>query len=78
MVRDFAVMVQPGLRRTGLGAALMKKIIRYCKGRGTPEIVGQVLSDNEAMLNLTRRLGFDVRPLPNTDRCEVRLKIREA
>ena len=75
---DFAVMVQPGLRRTGLGAALMKKIIRYCKSRGTPEIVGQVLSDNEAMLNLTRRLGFDVRPLPNTDRCEVRLKIREA
>ncbi len=72
---DFAVMVQPGLRRTGLGTTLMHKIIRYCKTRGTPQIVGQVLSKNEAMLNLIRKLGFEVTPLPDTDRCEVRLKL---
>ena len=72
---DFAVMVQPGLRRTGLGTALMEKIIRYCRTRGTPAIVGQVLSDNVAMLNLTRRLGFEIKPLPDTDRCEVTLRL---
>jgi acetyltransferase len=70
---DFAVMVQPGLRRTGLGTALMEKIIRYCKSRGTPRIIGQVLSENVAMLNLTRRLGFEIEELRGTNRCEVRL-----
>ncbi|UCE59237.1 MAG: bifunctional acetate--CoA ligase family protein/GNAT family N-acetyltransferase [Phycisphaerales bacterium] len=73
---DFAVMVRSGLRRTGLGTTLMNKIIAYCRTRGTPEIVGQVLADNEAMLNLTRRLGFDIKPLPDTGRCEVTLKLR--
>ncbi|MBU0717413.1 MAG: GNAT family N-acetyltransferase, partial [Planctomycetes bacterium] len=73
---DFAVMVRPGLRRTGLGRALMEKIIRYCQSRGTPEIVGQVLSENEAMLNLTRQLGFELTPLPDVPRYEVRLRLK--
>ncbi|MFH1419310.1 MAG: bifunctional acetate--CoA ligase family protein/GNAT family N-acetyltransferase [Planctomycetota bacterium] len=73
---NFAVMVQPGLRRTGAGSALMQKIIRYCKGRGTPEIIGQVLAENTAMLNLTRKLGFEITPVPDAGRCEVRLKLK--
>jgi acetyltransferase len=70
---DFAVMVRSDLKRSGLGSALMQKMIRYCKSRGTQEIVGEVLADNQAMLNLTTRLGFTVKPLPETGRCEVRL-----
>ncbi len=73
---NFAVMVQPTLRRTGFGSTLMKKIMRYCKDRGTPEIVGQVLAENTAMLNLTRKLGFEVTQIPDTNRCEVRLKLK--
>jgi len=72
---DFAVMVRSDLKRCGLGTALMQKMIRYCKSRGTQEIVGEVLAENQAMLNLTRKLGFEVRPLPGTDRCEVRLRL---
>ncbi len=72
---DFAVMVRSDLKRSGLGSALMEKMIRYCRSRGTQEIVGEVLADNQAMLNLTARLGFTVRPLPEKGRCEVRLTL---
>jgi acetyltransferase len=72
---DFAIMVRSDFKHSGLGTALMQKMIRYCASRGTQEIVGEVLADNQAMLNLTRKLGFTVRALPETDRCEVRLKL---
>jgi acetyltransferase len=72
---DFAVMVRSDLKGSGLGTTLMKKMIQYCRGRGTQEIIGEVLADNQAMLNLTSRLGFTVRPLPEKGRCEVRLTL---
>ncbi|MEW6251350.1 MAG: bifunctional acetate--CoA ligase family protein/GNAT family N-acetyltransferase [Planctomycetota bacterium] len=72
---DFAVMVRSDLKRTGLGTALMHKILGYCRSRGMREIVGEVLAENEAMLSLCRKLGFTVRPLPETGRCEVRLRL---
>jgi acetyltransferase len=80
---DFAVMVRSDLKRAGLGSALMKKMIEYCRSRGLKEIVGQLLADNEAMQSLTAKLGFKSHPLPQSDedakmgirRCEVRLKL---
>ena len=38
-------------------------------------IYGQVLTDNAAMLTLTRKLGFEARPLANSKLCEVTLKL---
>ncbi|MCK4342808.1 MAG: GNAT family N-acetyltransferase [Phycisphaerae bacterium] len=73
---DFAVMVRSDLKRTGLGTALLRKMIDYCRGRGTGEIVGQVLPDNQAMLSLTRKLGFEDRERPEAGLCEVRLRLR--
>ncbi len=70
---DFAVMVRSDLKGRGLGTALMKKMIAYCRDRGIREMVGQVLADNQAMLRLARRLGFSVTPLPDSNRCEVKL-----
>jgi acetyltransferase len=72
---DFALMVRSDLKRTGLGTALMNKMIRYCKSRGTGEIVGRVLADNQAMLALARKLGFVARTLPESGRCEIRLSL---
>ncbi len=72
---DFAVMARSDLKRSGLGTALMQKILRYCRSRGIQEVVGEVLADNQAMLTLAAKLGFTVRPLPETGRCEVRLRL---
>ena len=72
---DFAVMVRSDLKHSGLGSALMRKMIRYCKSRGTQEIIGEVLAETRAMLDLASKLGFTIKPLPEKGRCEVRLKL---
>jgi len=55
---EFAVIVRSDLKRRGLGAILMRKVIDYCRSRGTQRLVGQVLPDNASMLRLARELGF--------------------
>ncbi len=72
---DFAVMARSDMKRQGLGTLLMRKIIRYCRSRNTGAIIGEVLADNQAMLTLIKRLGFNVRQIPDSDRCEVRLDL---
>jgi L-amino acid N-acyltransferase YncA len=53
----------------------MRKIIGYCRSRGTEEIVGQILLENVAMRKLARQLGFvEARSLA-TDIVEVRLPL---
>jgi acetyltransferase len=56
--RELAIIVRSDLKRQGLGAALLEKMIRYCRASGIREIVGQVLAENKAMLGLAQRLGF--------------------
>ncbi len=70
---EFAVMVRSDLKRAGLGTAMMKKMIRYCRDRGIGEITAQVLRENRAILNLTSKLGFQARPRPDGERFEVTL-----
>jgi acetyltransferase len=55
---EFAILVRSDLKGHGLGALLMKKIIRYCAERGTGALTGAVLHGNERMLALARELGF--------------------
>jgi acetyltransferase len=57
---EFAVLVRSDLKRQGLGSLLMRKLIRYCRARGTRRLWGCVLSQNAAMLELSRVLGFKV------------------
>jgi len=72
---EFAIVVRSDLKRQGLGSTLMRKIIGYCRSRGTEEIVGQILVENVAMRKLARQLGFvEARSLA-TDIVEVRLPL---
>lgn len=58
---EFAVLVRSDLKGQGLGTLLMRKLIGYCRGRGTREMCGSVLAENTAMRQLARSLGFRVR-----------------
>jgi acetyltransferase len=58
---EFAVLVRSDLKGQGLGSLLMQKLLRYCRARGMQRLWGLVLSENEAMLHLSRSLGFQVR-----------------
>ncbi len=57
---EFALIVSDHEKRRGLGAVLTRKMIDYCQKRGTLQMIGTVLPDNEAMLQLVRHLGFSV------------------
>jgi acetyltransferase len=55
---EFAIIVRSDVKGQGLGRALLEKMIRYCRSRGTRELVGQILSENVPMLSLAQKLGF--------------------
>jgi acetyltransferase len=74
---EFAIIVRSDIKGQGLGYTLMDKMIRYCRGRGTGEIVGQVLLTNKAMLDLAQSLGFESHTLPDAEVVEVRLKLEK-
>jgi acetyltransferase len=75
---EFAIVVRSDQKGRGLGHALLQKMIRYCRARGTREIVGQVLPDNRPMLELAHSLGFQSRFLPEDGAVEVRLSLQGA
>jgi acetyltransferase len=72
---EFAIIVRSDLKGRGLGPVLLKKLIDYLRGRGTTEVVGEALSDNERLLGLVRRFGFDITPAPGAGTVSLRLRL---
>jgi acetyltransferase len=62
---EFAIVVQPDAKGLGLAAHLMQRLIDWGKSVGLSEIVGTVLADNHPMIGFVRRLGFDIRHVPD-------------
>ena len=56
---EFAVLVRSDLRGQGLGSLLLQKLTQYARSRGTQRLSGQVLPENERMLQLGKALGFE-------------------
>lgn len=74
---EFAVMVRDHMKGEGLGYTLMRKMIDYCRARGTVEMIGNVLADNQPMLALARRLGFEITYNMEEDVMDLRLPLNE-
>jgi acetyltransferase len=75
---EFGIMVRSDLKGRSLGFLLMKKIIRYCRERGTGELVGDVLRENAGMLKLARALGFEVEAQGEQEFVHIRLPLQAA
>jgi acetyltransferase len=73
---EFGIIVRSDLKGRSLGFLLMKKMIRYCRERGTGELVGDVLRENAGMLKLARALGFAVQSGEETDFVRIRLSLQ--
>jgi acetyltransferase len=73
---EFAVIVRSDVKGQGLGQLLMDKLIRYCRARGTQEIVGEALPHNRRVLNLASHLGFVISPTPDGDTVQMRLRLQ--
>jgi len=60
---EFAIIVLSAAQGRGIGRLMMDQIIAYAKKRGIRQIFGDVLAENQRMLNLARDLGFELRSL---------------
>ncbi len=58
---EFAIIVLSHLQGRGIGRLLMDEIIAYAKSRGIKQVFGDVLAENQRMLNLSRDLGFTLK-----------------
>jgi len=61
---EFAITVASPFGGVGLATALMTALIDEAKRRGLKEMEGFVLSNNQAMLRLAKRLGFKIASEP--------------
>ncbi|MGD9536064.1 MAG: bifunctional acetate--CoA ligase family protein/GNAT family N-acetyltransferase [Alphaproteobacteria bacterium] len=75
---EYAIVVRSDYKGHGLGYALMQKLIRYLRDKGTGIVVGRVRADNHRMLEMVRTLGFDVRTGEDSHEMEVSLTLRDA
>ncbi|HYD95814.1 MAG TPA: bifunctional acetate--CoA ligase family protein/GNAT family N-acetyltransferase [Noviherbaspirillum sp.] len=74
---EFAISVRSDLKGKGLGRLLMEKLIRYCRARGTQEIVGETLSYNQGLLGLVRPLGFSTHRSLQNDTVLLKLPLQD-
>lgn len=61
---EFAVSVDSSFAGVGLATSLMTALIDAAKRRGLREMQGFVLTQNQSMLRLARRLGFSIKSEP--------------
>jgi acetyltransferase len=57
---EYAIAVRSDWKGRGLGYLLMTRLIDVAGQRGIGELVGQVLRENEPMLQMCRELGFAI------------------
>jgi acetyltransferase len=62
---DFALVVADDWQRHGIGTELLSALMAIADGRGFESIGGEVLATNTKMLNLARKLGFQVKSVPH-------------
>lgn len=63
---EFAVSVRSDLKNHGIGRYMLRHLIDEARRRGLAEIFGDMLEENEAMLALSRELGFTLAPVAET------------
>lgn len=55
---EFAILVSHYVAGMGLGRQLMRRLVRWARGRKLRRLYGDVLEGNLAMLSLAKSLGF--------------------
>ena len=75
---EFALMVRPDMQRQGLGRALLAKMIRYLRSRGTAVLAAECLGHNLGMVALAQAMGFTVQRSDDGDTVSLLLDLQAA
>lgn len=74
---EFAILVGRFIAGMGLGRHLMRRLVRWARGKQLDALYGDVAADNEPMLALAQSLGFrreEAAPAPGFVRVVLALK----
>ena len=55
---EFAILVSGFVGGMGLGRHLMRRLVRWARGKQLDQLYGDVLEDNQPMLDLAESMGF--------------------
>ena len=73
---EFAIVVRTDIKEKGLGSSLMDKMIRFCRERGTKEMMAYTMRENRGMQALGKKFGFVIRTSPeDPETIELRLDL---
>ena len=73
---EYAIIVRSDLKGTGIGWALMRHLMAYAEKEGLRQLVGDVLANNQRMLDMCHSLGFQISLDPEDSSIyKVRLKL---
>ena len=61
---EFAIILLRDATGIGLGSLLLRRLILYARDQGFRELFGEILRENEVMLELCRTMGFTIRVCP--------------
>ncbi len=61
---EFAIILLREATGIGLGSLLLRRLINYARDQGLRELYGEILRENEPMLELCRAMGFTLRVCP--------------
>lgn len=64
---EFAILISRFLAGQGLGRQLMRKLVKWARGKYLDRLYGDVAVDNEPMLRLATSLGFQRQPHPGAE-----------
>jgi acetyltransferase len=62
---EYAIAVRSDWKGRGVGFLLMTRLIAIARQWGIGELVGEIMRENEPMLQMCRELGFVIAPDPN-------------
>jgi acetyltransferase len=68
---EFAVVVGDPWHGKGIGSNLLEKCLAIAERRGFQRVHGIVLRENQSMLALGKKLGFQVKPRPDSQELEL-------
>ena len=57
---EFALLVSDAWHGLGLGEELLKRLVQIGRDEKLDRIVGQIMSDNQAMQHICKKIGFTV------------------
>jgi acetyltransferase len=72
---EFAIVVSDQWQGHGLGTHFMKLLLDIGRQEGVEYIIGQVLSDNQAMQQICKKLGFAMRYDSFAEVMEAKIKL---